>query len=170
MGELNVSLVAVDRKIWSGTATMVVAKTLEGEIGILPRHEPVLALLANSPVRITTSEGKVIQAAVHGGFFSVDSDNVAILAGSDCMDGWSHDNDGVQNVACLVGGRAGTGTPHITRMTFAVPGTALFWPFTDSSRARVFVHAVTVSPCRLMLSITSVWKFHSKMQSYLLAL
>ena len=40
MAELNVSLVAVDRKIWSGTATMVVAKTLEGEIGILPRHEP----------------------------------------------------------------------------------------------------------------------------------
>ena len=82
MAELNVSLVAVDRKIWSGTATMVVAKTLEGEIGILPRHEPVLALLANSPVRITTSDGSVIQAAVHGGFFSVDSDNVAILAES----------------------------------------------------------------------------------------
>jgi F-type H+-transporting ATPase subunit epsilon len=82
MGELNVSLVAVDRKIWSGTASMVVAKTLEGEIGILPQHEPVLALLANAPVRITTTEGAVISAAVHGGFFSVDSDNVAILAES----------------------------------------------------------------------------------------
>jgi len=82
MAELNVSLVAVDRKIWSGTATMVVAKTLEGEIGILPRHEPVLALLANSPVRITTTDGTVIQAAVHGGFFAVDSDNVSILAES----------------------------------------------------------------------------------------
>ena len=80
MGELNVSLVAVDRKIWSGTASMVVAKTLEGEIGILPQHEPVLALPADSPVRITTTEGRVITAAVHGGFFSVDSDNVAILA------------------------------------------------------------------------------------------
>jgi F-type H+-transporting ATPase subunit epsilon len=80
MAELNVSLVAVDRKIWSGAASMVVAKTLEGEIGILPRHEPVLALLANSPVRITTTDGKVIQAAVHGGFFAVDSDNVSILA------------------------------------------------------------------------------------------
>ncbi|MGE3813424.1 MAG: F0F1 ATP synthase subunit epsilon [Candidatus Nanopelagicales bacterium] len=77
---LHVNLVAVDRKIWSGSASMVVAKTLEGEIGILPRHEPVLALLANSPVRITTTDGKVIQAAVHGGFFAVDSDNVSILA------------------------------------------------------------------------------------------
>jgi len=82
MAELNVSLVAVDRKIWSGTATMVVAKTLEGEIGILPQHEPVLALLADSPVRITTTDGVVISAAVHGGFFSVDSDNVSILAES----------------------------------------------------------------------------------------
>ena len=82
MGELNVSLVAVDRKIWSGPASMVVAKTLEGEIGILPRHEPVLALLANSPVRITTTEGTVSSAAVHGGFCSVDADNVAILAES----------------------------------------------------------------------------------------
>ena len=82
MGELNVSLVAVDRKIWSGTASLVVAKTLEGEIGILPQHEPVLALLADSPVRITTTDGRVILAAVHGGFFSVDSDDVSILAES----------------------------------------------------------------------------------------
>lgn len=82
MGELNVSLVAVDRKIWTGTASMVVAKTLEGEIGILPQHEPVLALLADSPVRITTTEGRHIVAAVHGGFFAVDSDNVSILAES----------------------------------------------------------------------------------------
>jgi F-type H+-transporting ATPase subunit epsilon len=82
MGELNVSLVAPDRKIWSGTATMVVAKTLEGEIGILPQHEPVLALLADDPVRIFTTGGAVVTAAVHGGFFSVDSDNVAILAES----------------------------------------------------------------------------------------
>jgi F-type H+-transporting ATPase subunit epsilon len=42
----------------------------------------VLALLADSPVRITTTDGRVISAAVHGGFFSVDSDEVAILAES----------------------------------------------------------------------------------------
>ncbi|MEI8056312.1 MAG: F0F1 ATP synthase subunit epsilon [Actinomycetes bacterium] len=80
MSELNVSLVAVDRKIWSGTASMVVAKTLEGDIGILPGHEPVLALLANSPVRIITVDGPVVSAAVHGGFFAVDANNVSILA------------------------------------------------------------------------------------------
>ncbi len=74
------SIVAIDRKLWSGTASMVSATTLEGEIGIMPRHEPVLALLANSPVRIHCTDGDLITAAVHGGFFAVDSDNVSILA------------------------------------------------------------------------------------------
>lgn len=80
MAELNVSLVAVDRKVWSGTATMVSATTLEGEIGIMPRHEPVLALLANSPLRIHCTDGNLVTVAVFGGFFAVDSDNVSILA------------------------------------------------------------------------------------------
>jgi len=80
MGELNVSVVAVDRKLWSGTASLVVAKTLEGEIGILPQHEAVLAILADSPVRITTTEGPSVIVAVHGGFFAVDHDEVWILA------------------------------------------------------------------------------------------
>ena len=82
MAELNVSIVAVDRKVWTGTASMVSATTVEGEIGIMPRHEPVLALLAEAPVRIHGTDGNLITAAVHGGFFSVDSDNVEILAES----------------------------------------------------------------------------------------
>ena len=80
MGELNVSLVAMDREIWVGKARLVVARTPEGEIGILPGHEPVLALLADGPVRIETLEGGAVGAAVHGGFFSVAHDAVAILA------------------------------------------------------------------------------------------
>ncbi|MEO6821681.1 MAG: F0F1 ATP synthase subunit epsilon [Candidatus Nanopelagicales bacterium] len=80
MAELNVSLVAVDRKLWSGVANSVSAKTLDGEIGILPRHEPVLALLADSPLYIHTPDGNKIVVAVHGGFFAVDNNNVSILA------------------------------------------------------------------------------------------
>ena len=80
MGELNVSLVAMDREVWVGKARLVVARTPEGEIGILPGHEPVLALLADGPVRIETLEGGAVGAAVHGGFFSVSNDAVAILA------------------------------------------------------------------------------------------
>ncbi len=80
MGELNVSLVAMDREIWVGKARMVVATTPEGEIGILPGHEPILALLVNGAVRIETVDGEKVGAAVHGGFFSVANNDVAILA------------------------------------------------------------------------------------------
>ena len=80
MAELKVSLVAMDREIWVGPARMVVATTPEGEIGILPGHEPVLALLVDGAVRIETSDGAKIGAAVHGGFFSVANNEVAILA------------------------------------------------------------------------------------------
>jgi F-type H+-transporting ATPase subunit epsilon len=80
VGELKVSLVAMDREIWVGQARMVVATTPEGEIGILPGHEPVLALLVDGAVRIETVDGEKIGAAVHGGFFSVAHDEVAILA------------------------------------------------------------------------------------------
>jgi F-type H+-transporting ATPase subunit epsilon len=80
VGELKVSLVAMDREIWVGPARMVVATTPEGEIGILPGHEPVLALLVDGAVRIETTEGEKVGAAVHGGFFSVANDEVAILA------------------------------------------------------------------------------------------
>lgn len=79
MAELQVALVSAERAIWSGTAKSVVAKTPEGEIGILPGHEPVLALLVESPLRIETTEGTKVLVAVHGGFFSVDADKVNII-------------------------------------------------------------------------------------------
>ncbi len=80
MAELNVSLVAMDRPVWEGRARMVVATTPEGEIGILPGHEPVLALLTDGAVRIEPIEGPKVGAVVHGGFFSVANNRVAILA------------------------------------------------------------------------------------------
>ena len=80
MSSLKVQLVAADRPIWSGEASMVVARTAEGDIGILPGHEPVLATLAESAmVTIRTADGATV-AAVHGGFLSVAKDNVSILA------------------------------------------------------------------------------------------
>ena len=56
---LRVELVAADQAVWSGEAKMVVAKTVEGEIGLLPGHEPMLAILAEGEVRITLPEGGV---------------------------------------------------------------------------------------------------------------
>ena len=80
MAELDVALVAMDRPVWSGKARMVVATTPEGEIGILPGHEPVLALLIDGNVRIQQLDGQWVGAAVHEGFFSVAYNRVAMLA------------------------------------------------------------------------------------------
>ena len=78
--ELNVDLVAADRKIWSGTATMVVAKTAEGEIGLLAGHEPMLAIMSAGQIRITLAEGKsVIAETTQGGFLSIESDTVTLV-------------------------------------------------------------------------------------------
>lgn len=80
MAELQVELVAPDRKVWSGTATMVVARTLDGEIGVLPGHTPVLGVLQTGSIRVDKADGGVLLAAVDGGFLSVANDQVSILA------------------------------------------------------------------------------------------
>lgn len=80
MSELQVSVVAVDRNVWSGAAKSIVAKTPEGEIGILPNHEPVLSLLVNGVVRIEALDGTKVVVAVHGGFIAMDNNDVRVLA------------------------------------------------------------------------------------------
>jgi F-type H+-transporting ATPase subunit epsilon len=82
VAELQVALVSAERSIWQGAAKSVVAKTPDGEIGILPGHSPVLALLLDAPLRIETTDGTKVLVAVHGGFFSVDSDQVNVIAES----------------------------------------------------------------------------------------
>lgn len=83
---LHVALVVPEGEIWAGTARMVIAKTLEGDIGVLTGHSPVLGILAEgSLVRILADEdeaasGDEVSAAVSGGFFSVADDRVSILA------------------------------------------------------------------------------------------
>lgn len=81
MAELQVALVAVDREVYRGEATMVVARTTEGEIGVLPGHTPLLGELApGGVVTITESGGGSVVAAVHGGFLSITDEGVTILA------------------------------------------------------------------------------------------
>jgi len=79
MAELQVSVVSADHEVWAGTASMVVARTTEGEIGILPGHEPVLAILAAGEVRIT-ADGAVFTANAEDGFLSVEHDTVTIVS------------------------------------------------------------------------------------------
>jgi F-type H+-transporting ATPase subunit epsilon len=81
--QLHVELVAVEQKVWTGEAEMVIAKTTEGELGILPGHAPVLGQLAEpGEVRITRADGEALTWEVSGGFLSVTADGVTILAES----------------------------------------------------------------------------------------
>jgi F-type H+-transporting ATPase subunit epsilon len=80
MAVLNVSVVSADHEVWSGEASMVVAKTVEGEIGILPGHEPLLAILATGEVRVTMHGGESLAAQADDGFLSVENNTVTIVA------------------------------------------------------------------------------------------
>lgn len=81
MGEMNVELVAVDRRIWSGTAERVIVRTVEGDIGILPGHAPLLAELQEGfAARILPVGGPEVSVALHGGFLAVTRRKVSILA------------------------------------------------------------------------------------------
>lgn len=83
---LHVELVIPDRELWAGEATTVVAKTTEGDIGVLTGHSPVFGILAEgSLVEIHAPEGAeqqaaITSAAVSGGFLSVADNKVSILA------------------------------------------------------------------------------------------
>ena len=81
MATLQVELVAVEKMIWSGEATMVIARTTEGEIGVLPSHAPLLGELApGGVVTIRVESGDDLVVAAHGGFLSVTERGVSILA------------------------------------------------------------------------------------------
>ncbi|WP_326551960.1 F0F1 ATP synthase subunit epsilon [Micromonospora sp. NBC_01813] len=79
--QLHVELVAVEQMVWSGEAEMVVARTTEGELGVLPGHAPMLGQLAEpGQVRITLPGREQVAYDVAGGFLSVTSHGVTILA------------------------------------------------------------------------------------------
>ena len=78
---MHVALVIPDRELWSGEARTVIAKTTEGDIGILTGRAPVFGVLAEgSLVEILNDDAEPVRAAVSGGFLSVANDRVSILA------------------------------------------------------------------------------------------
>ena len=80
MATMQVELVSAERRLWSGEAEMVVARTTEGEIGILPGHAPVLGELGSGVLRIIEAPEREVVAAIHGGFLSVGTSGVTVLA------------------------------------------------------------------------------------------
>ncbi len=78
---LQIELVSADRVVWSGQATEVLARTVEGDLGVLADHAPLLSLLVPGVVVITPLEGESeIKAAVAEGFISVANNRVSILS------------------------------------------------------------------------------------------
>lgn len=80
MADLEVEIVAADHAVWSGAATLVKGFTSEGEIGILPGHSPLLAVLAPGLLEIAPVGESRFSVEVDGGFFSVDNNRVVIVA------------------------------------------------------------------------------------------
>jgi F-type H+-transporting ATPase subunit epsilon len=84
VAELEVALVAADREVWSGKASMVIAKTADGDVGVMPGHQPIMSVLKPSVAVIKTIEdgapGETLRVALHGGFIAVDENRVSLLS------------------------------------------------------------------------------------------
>ena len=78
-----VELVSVEAMVWSGEAELLVARTTEGELGVLAGHAPLLGQLKEpSRVRIKKPGGDEVAYDVAGGFLSVTDHGVTVLAES----------------------------------------------------------------------------------------
>jgi len=80
MSKMTVEVVTPERVVYSGQAEMVIARGVQGDLGILPNHMPLVSPLKTAPVRIKTEGDKEVSMAVSGGFMEVRGDKVTILA------------------------------------------------------------------------------------------
>lgn len=77
---MQVEVVSASRVVWSGKGTNIIAKTVDGDIGLLPGHEPVLAILVPGAVQIYTPDNTREVVAVDGGFISMAHERVSVLS------------------------------------------------------------------------------------------
>ncbi len=75
----RVDVVSPDATVWSGDATMVVANTPEGQLGIMAHHEPLMATLRTGAVVVKGADGRTAVIGVHGGFLQVIDNRVTLL-------------------------------------------------------------------------------------------
>jgi F-type H+-transporting ATPase subunit epsilon len=80
MAEMQVHIVSATRELYRGQATAVYARSTEGEIGILPGHQPVLLALEISPVKVEEAGGGTATWAVHQGFLEYRDEQLTVLA------------------------------------------------------------------------------------------
>lgn len=77
---LRLEVVSPDGLVFAGDVAMVVVPALRGELGILPRHAPLVAQLAIGEMRVKTLGDTWIRLAVAEGFVKVQFDKVIVLA------------------------------------------------------------------------------------------
>jgi F-type H+-transporting ATPase subunit epsilon len=82
MAMLRVEVVTPEKRVWSGEAKMVTARTLDGELGVLPDHSPLLGVLADGTVSIKAADGSTNDFVINGGFISIANNRVSILGES----------------------------------------------------------------------------------------
>ena len=78
MHTMDVNIVAEDRPLWSGKAMSAVVPSLEGYMGILPGHEPVLAIVGHGDVTLAGEDDQEHKFTVEGGFISFEDDTLTI--------------------------------------------------------------------------------------------
>ncbi|STZ77069.1 F0F1 ATP synthase subunit epsilon [Bergeriella denitrificans] len=81
MSIMRVEVVSSEQNIYSGEASFVVVPTVQGELGIYPRHEPIMSLVRPGALRLTVpGEAEEILVAVSGGLLEVQPDKITVLA------------------------------------------------------------------------------------------
>ena len=75
----QVDVVSPEATVWSGRAIIVIARTPEGELGIMADHEPLMATCATGPIEIEAESGERTTIGVHGGFLQVLDNQVTLI-------------------------------------------------------------------------------------------
>jgi F-type H+-transporting ATPase subunit epsilon len=80
VADMRVDVVSAERRLYSGTATEVYARSLDGEIGLMAGHQPIVLALERAPVRIKPAGGQDVVVAAHHGFLQFRDDHLIVLA------------------------------------------------------------------------------------------
>jgi F-type H+-transporting ATPase subunit epsilon len=75
----QLDIVSPELVVWSGEAVFIQTKTLDGELGILADHEPLMGALATGAVEVESADGERTTIAMHGGFLQVLNNKVTLL-------------------------------------------------------------------------------------------
>ncbi|NCD16377.1 MAG: F0F1 ATP synthase subunit epsilon [Actinobacteria bacterium] len=76
---MNVRIVSTDEVLWAGKASSVVVPSIDGDLGILPGRQPILAVLRAGKARVTAEDGAVQSFDIVAGFVSCNDDEIEVV-------------------------------------------------------------------------------------------